>query len=268
MLQISACIEMLFRELPFGDRFKAAAEAGFQGVEFWGWTNKDLSAVKEGLAESALPLAACSIGTRDKETAAAFADGCLLKRENAPVFREIIAESIEVVRSLGGRTLIVTTGNTLPDVPRYVQHDAILTNLFAAAGLLEQAGVTLVLEPLNILCDHKGYYLSRSDEAFSILRTVDSPNIKLLFDVYHQQITEGFLTENIRGNIGSIGHFHIGDVPGRHQPGTGEIRYAHIFRAIAASGYKGYIGCEYTPAEGTDSLAASKAALELAAAVS
>lgn len=264
MLQISACIEMLFRELPFPARFAAAAAAGFQGVEFWGWAEKDLSAVEDGLAASGLPLAACCVGTRDRAAASAYADGCLLKRENAGVFRDIVAVSIEAVKPLGGRTLIVTTGNTLPDIPRCVQHDAVLSCLSAAAELLEQEGMTLVLEPLNLLCDHKGYFLSRSDEAFSILRTVHSPNIKLLFDVYHQQITEGFLTENIRRNIDLIGHFHIGDVPGRHQPGTGEIRYSHIFSAIAGTEYPGFIGCEYTPAEGTDSLSASRAALELA----
>lgn len=113
----------------------------------------------------------------------------------------------------------------------------------------KDAGITLVLEPLNTEIDHQGYHLSSSTEGYDIIKSVDSPNLKLLFDIYHQQIMEGNLISNIRKNIDMIGHFHFADVPGRHEPGTGELNYANIFEVIADSEYKGYLGCEFTPSK-------------------
>jgi hydroxypyruvate isomerase len=113
--------------------------------------------------------------------------------------------------------------------------------------LCEDAGITLVVEPLNILVNHKGYYLATSAEGFQILDEVGSPHVQLLFDIYHQQITEGNLIQNITRNIRKIGHFHVADVPGRHQPGTGEINYGNVFAAIVKAGYTGFIGLEMWP---------------------
>jgi hydroxypyruvate isomerase len=138
-------------------------------------------------------------------------------------------------------------GQEIPEKPRHEQRANIVAALKAGAPIAEEAGVTLVLEPLNVLVNHKGYYLATSAEAFDILREVDSPNVKLLFDIYHQQITEGNLIANITANIGLIGHFHAADNPGRNELGTGEINYANVFKAIAATGYAGYVGLEYLP---------------------
>ena len=108
-------------------------------------------------------------------------------------------------------------------------------------------GVTLVLEPLNVLHDHRGYYLWSSYEGFGIIEEVGSPAVKLLYDVYHQQISEGNLISNIKNNAHLIGHVHIADVPGRHQPGTGEINYKNVFAALDSAGYEGYTGMEFSP---------------------
>jgi hydroxypyruvate isomerase len=115
------------------------------------------------------------------------------------------------------------------------------------APLFEKSGITLVLEPLNILCDHMGYYLASSYEAFEICNVVGSKNIKVLYDIYHQQITEGNLIPTIRKYFDLIGHFHVADVPGRNEPGTGEINYRNVFRAIEDLGYDKYVGLEYSP---------------------
>jgi hydroxypyruvate isomerase len=98
-----------------------------------------------------------------------------------------------------------------------------------------------------VLVDHKGYYLATSEEGFRMVDVVGSPRVRLLFDIYHQQITEGNLIANITANIGKISHFHVADVPGRHQPGTGEINYLNVFRAIAAKGFTGFLGLEMWP---------------------
>jgi hydroxypyruvate isomerase len=105
----------------------------------------------------------------------------------------------------------------------------------------------VVVEPLNVLVDHPGYYLTASAEGFEILDEVGSQAVKLLFDIYHQQITEGNLLANIVPHIKQIGHFHVADVPGRHEPGTGEINYANVFHAIDKAGYEGFVGLEYWP---------------------
>src|SRR5207248_4806901 len=108
---------------------------------------------------------------------------------------------------------------------------------------------TLIVEPLNTLVNHAGYYLNFTREAFEIMRQVGSPYVKILFDIYHVQIMEGNLIDTIRNNIGHIGHFHVGDVPGRHEPGTGEINYKNVLRAIRATGFKDFVAVEYVPSK-------------------
>ena len=118
-----------------------------------------------------------------------------------------------------------------------------------AHDVVSPHGVTLIVEPLNTLVNHQGYYLNHTAEAFEIMREVSSPNVKILFDIYHVQIMDGNLIDTIRKNIASIDHFHVGDVPGRHEPGTGEIHYGNVFKAIAASGFTGFVAMEYNPSK-------------------
>jgi hydroxypyruvate isomerase len=109
-----------------------------------------------------------------------------------------------------------------------------------------------VLEPLNTKVDHAGYYLQTAKEGFEILDEVASPAVKMLFDIYHHQIMEGNVIQDITKNISKIAHFHVADVPGRHEPGTGEINYANVFRAIAGSGYQGFVGLEFKPSKSAE----------------
>ena len=115
--------------------------------------------------------------------------------------------------------------------------------------LLEREGITLLVEPLNTLVNHPGYFLASSEEAFDIVKQVGSQYVKVLFDIYHQQITEGHLIANIRENITWIGHFHAAGNPGRHELSNGELNYEQIFKAIDETGFTGYIGLEYFPLE-------------------
>lgn len=119
-------------------------------------------------------------------------------------------------------------------------------------GMLEDSGITLVMETLNQLRDHQNFWLATTDQAQMIVQAVDSPNIKQLYDIYHQQITEGNLIPNIRDNVDGIGHFHVGDNPGRKQPGTGEINYPNVFKAIAETNYEGYVAIECGHTKGAE----------------
>jgi len=237
MIALSGCAEALFTKLPFVERIQAIADLGLRAFEFWGYANKDIDAIvaaqkKTGLAVSSI---SCNTG------------GALVDPANRAEFAPAAAESIKVAERLACKTLIVTVGQERPGVSRAEQHRSVVDGIRSIVGMVEDAGVTLVIEPLNVLVNHKGYYLATTAEGVQMVDEIGSPNVKLLYDIYHQQITEGNLIDTIRANIAKIGHFHMADVPGRHEPGTGEINYRQVFKAIAESGYSGYIGLELWP---------------------
>ena len=236
MPRLSVCIEMIFREVDFLDRIPKVKAAGFEAFEFWGTSNKDLAAVKRLKDQHGLTLTA--VVTEYKQP--------LSEPANHASFVEGFKRAAQVANDLECKAVIVTVGNETP-APRRRQHDNIVAGLKAAAPIAEERGVTMVLEPLNVLVDHKGYYLAASAEGFEMVREVASPNVKLLYDIYHQQITEGNLIATITANLAHIGHFHSADVPGRHEFGTGEINYPNVLRAIDSMGYTGYVGLEFGP---------------------
>lgn len=252
---------MLFGEYPFYDRFEAAKNAGLDAVEFWSWCGKDIPRIKELKAKFQLPIAAICVSAQNPEYADEFNSKRLLVRDGIPAFVKAVEESATVAKELDVQTLIVTVGQERDDMTRYEQHANIVLALKAAAPVLADAGIILVVEPLNVLCNHRGYFLPSSYEAFEILEETGSPNVKLLYDIYHQQISEGNLIPTIRKYSSLIGHFHTADNPGRHEPGTGEINYANVFKAIDETGYKAYVGLEYSPTKSTSETIASTRAL-------
>ena len=219
----SVCIDAVFEGKSFDDACAAVARANIPAIEFWGWWDKDLSALTNAQQSN------------DPATREPYLEG--------------LRESIDAARQLGTKTLISQVGDFRPGVARDEQHACLVEGLRLASPLLEDAGITLVIEPLNELVNHAGYYLVRSDEAFDIIDEVSSPNVKVVFDIYHQQISEGHLIHNITGNIDKIGHFHAAGNPGRHELQRGEINYPQIFEAIRQTNYDGYVGLEYWPAD-------------------
>lgn len=246
MLRFSACIEMMYRELDFYDRFNAAEASGLAAAEFWGWSNKDLEKIKKVKKCINIPIAGMCVDSFNADNARGYRNG-IVYSENCDAFVECVKDSVKLAKELEIPNLIVTTGQERKDVSREEQHKNVVSALKEAAPIVERENVTLVLEPLNILVNHKGYYLATSTEGFEIIREVNSPNVKLLFDIYHQQITEGNLLNNILNNIDLIGHFHVADTNGRHEVGTGEINYKNIFNAIESTNYSGFVGLEYSP---------------------
>jgi hydroxypyruvate isomerase len=230
---------MIFRDLPFTERIGATKAAGLDTVEFWGWRNKDLDAVRAACEEHGVRVATFGIETGGPLTA----DG------SQDAFLSGVRESIDAAKKLDVSTLLCTTGNEQPGRSREAQRQSVVAKLKAAAPVLEDAGMTAVLEPLNVLVDHAGYYLVTSAEGFQIVDEVGSPSVKLLFDIYHQQITEGNVIRNLTENIGKVGHVHAADNPGRQEPGTGELNYEVIFRKLDEAGYGGYVGLEYRPSK-------------------
>jgi len=236
-MKLSLCINSATKDLSRPDAIRLAKKLGYQAVEFWegGAPDFDPAAIKTALDETGLTVA-CN----------GFAAG-LVDPATRPAFIESIKTSLKNAQLLNAKGIITITGDELKDVPRQQQHNSIIDGLKEAASLLDGTGICLLLEPLNPLVDHAGYYLATSAEAFEIVRKVNSPNVKVLFDIYHQQITEGNLISNIINNIDLIGHFHVAGNPGRGEPYLGEINYCEIFAAIDKTGYQGYAGLEFWP---------------------
>ncbi|RSL14832.1 hydroxypyruvate isomerase [Edaphobacter aggregans] len=153
---------------------------------------------------------------------------------------------LPVAQRLQAGQIILLSGKRIEGVSREDQHAASVVTLKRAAELLRAAGIVGVIEPIDRL-ENPSIYLDGVNEAFDIVRAVDSPNIKVLYDLYHEQRESGNLIEKLDKNIAEVGLIHIADVPGRHEPGTGEVNYANIYRKLAQLNYKGVIAMEFYP---------------------
>jgi len=246
-MRYSACIELLFRkEIPvFADRIRAAKSAGLDAVEFWAWSNKDLDAIGAALKETGLPLAGILCEPIANITNPATHD----------FFLEGVRASLKAAQRLATKMMIAQGGNVIAGASRSGQHKAIADCLRRAADIVAGSGVTIVLEPLNDRVDHPGYFLTSTTEGLDIVDEVGRPEIRLLYDIYHAAaMGEGI--ELLDGRIDRIAHVHLADTPGRHEPGTGAMDWRARLDWLAAHGYQGYVGLEYTPvAETVASLA-------------
>lgn len=206
---------------------------GFHGLEYYNWQDLDLKkVVKE---QERIGVGISSICTSYFN---------LVDPNQREKYVQGIRDTLEACNILETKAIITQTGNVMKGVSREAQQNAMIETLKACAPLCEKAGVTLEIEPLNGLIDHQGHFLQYTDESVFVMDQVDSPNVKLVFDVYHQQITEGNVIRNATNNKKYINHYHIADNPGRLQPGTGELNYVNILKAIKETGYKGFVGLE------------------------
>jgi hydroxypyruvate isomerase len=245
-MKASVCIEMIYTEFPFLERIRIAAEQGFDAVEFWTWHDKDMAAIKKTAADCGIQVAAFHANR----------GGTLIHPEHRERFAAGVRESLAMAREMGVGQLLFLTDELaedgrarfrFPELPADAQRRSVLEGLKAVAPLAEAAGVTLLLEPLNTYVDHPGYFLSSSAAGFELLRAVSSPRLKLLYDIYHMQIMEGNLIPALTRHLDLIGHIHVADTPGRHEPGTGEINYPVVFERLREAAYPGYIGLEFAP---------------------
>ena len=247
-MRLCVCIPCFFKNIPVEEAIFQAAKLGYDAVELWGWKGIDIPAVQAALAETGVEL--LSMCTTEF-------------RMTDPAYRDLwlqgLEESCRQAQALGVKRLITQVG---PDTgaDRAVQHDAIVTTLKAAVPILEKYGVTVMIEPLNVLVDHAGYYLTTAAEGFDIIRQVNHPLVKLVYDIYHQQVTEGNIIPAVTGNLDCIAHLHAAGHPGRHELQLGENDYRNIFAAIDRAGYTGACGLEYLPTlPPEESLAQTKA---------
>lgn len=227
------------------DRLDIYAEWGFKAFEFNGlprWEVKKVEQLRKRMDNLGMEMGVFVANLGGWKTAG------MVDPEQRSNFLQEVTDAMTYAEITGNKWLTAITGPEMSQkISRPQQRANVIESLRRAAEIVEKHKVTLVIEPLNHLVNHDGYFLTRSDEAYEIMRAVNSPYIKILFDIYHQQITEGNLIDNIRRYYSEIAYFQIGDNPGRHEPGTGEINYKNVFKAIYELGFKGMLGLEFSP---------------------
>lgn len=241
----SVSIEKLFTDRPFYDRFRAVRDAGFDHLEFTVWTQYDLDRVDALLKEFGLTLASMS-GDR--------AHSIIHPDERQP-FLDFLAQSLDAANRLRCGHLVIHS-NAIDETGKmsertfsnYAKIASATRTLMEAAKMAESAGVTLLLEAVSTTVK-AGYYLHTSESTGDIVRVVDSPRVRLLYDVYHMQLMEGNITNTLRKYHDILAYVHIADVPGRHEPGTGEINFASVKKVLFGElGFAGVVGFEMGPA--------------------
>jgi hydroxypyruvate isomerase len=247
-LRYAANLSMLYTEVPFLDRFARAAAAGFAAVEFLFPYEAGVGAIRARSDDLGLAVALFDLPPGDTD---AGEWGTLGNPARRDYFRRSFATAMEAADRLRCRRLNALFGNEVAGLEPSAQIDCAIENLGWAAPQAAQAGVTLLVEPLNPI-DLPHYFLHTTAVALEIVAQVDHPAVRLQYDVYHAQMTEGNLIHTITASFPTIGHVQIADVPGRHEPGTGEINFPAVFSALDRLGYWGYIGLEYRPSSETD----------------
>ncbi len=253
MLKFDLCIEPLFPGLNSSEKIRKIAALKFKAIEFWFWdyefdgtnlipTPKNIDQIANIISELDIYVNDIVVNAPDGSIG-----GSLTNINDKSKYLARLEETIAVAKKLRCNKIITCTGNILDDVSLESQRDSIIQMLTSATEMAEKEGITLLLEALNSTIDHPGYYLTSTKEGFGIIREINSPNLKLLYDIYHMQIMEGNLINTICDNIKDIGHFHSAGLPGRNELYKGEINYRAILEAIDTTGYDGYFGLEYWP---------------------
>ncbi len=237
--KLSVMLWTVFQKLPFAQRLEKVREAGYRAVELVGeyteWSEEDFRQANRKRRELGLTIDTTA-GLKPR-----LADPRAREAFLADVRNElIIMEKIECP------ALIILSGNVIPDISPQAQHDSCVEGLKRAAELVEGKGVTLLLENID-LEENPQYYLWSVPEAFKVTEEVNHPQVKFLYDFYHAQISGGNLIAHLQKHIDKVGLVHIADVPGRHEPGTGEINYVNIYRRLAELKYSHYVTMEFFP---------------------
>jgi hydroxypyruvate isomerase len=231
-------VEMWWTAEPFLQRIKNAAALGFPAVEFWPWRGKDIDALADLSSQLGIEIA--------QFTAWGFVPGMNNPKNHDKFLKEVEA-SCAVAKKLRCRKMTVVGGNDQRGMTQEQMHQNIIDALRRAAPIAEAHQVMLILEPMNVRVDHKGHCLYGSPPAVRICREVNSPYVKINWDLYHMQISEGDLCGHLREGFDQLGYLQLADHPGRNEPGTGEVHYNRVLKEAHDLGYRDYVGLELRP---------------------
>ncbi|MDE2197407.1 MAG: hydroxypyruvate isomerase family protein [Rhodospirillales bacterium] len=247
MPRLAANLSMMFNEVPFLDRFDAAARAGFTAVEFLFPYEYPAAELKKRLAANGLAQVLFNMPPGDwagGERGTASLPG----RERE--FREGVARALDYAAALECKLVHVMAGIPPAGTPHATAAACYAANLAWAAERAHPAGIRLAIEPINHR-DMPGFHLNTMAQGAAVIAALGAERVGLQFDIYHCQVTEGDITKRMEAHMPIIAHMQLADVPARNEPGTGEIAWDYVLRRIDELGYKGWIGCEYRPAGDT-----------------
>jgi len=245
-MRFSANVSILFKEVPFLERFGRAREAGFSAVEFWWPSGEDLGEVEAAIRDAGLSVALFNFDAGDMP---AGERGLVSDPGLVEQFRENVPVALGLAQRLGCRRMNVLVGHEKYGMGRGDQLALARENVAFAADAAREAEVTVMVEAVNTF-ENGPYLLYTTGQAVEFVEGVGRENVKIQHDFYHMQRMEGNLVATLRDNIGHIGHVQIADSPGRGEPGTGEIHYPYVLAELEDLGYDGYVGLEYNPATG------------------
>jgi len=228
------------------ERLATAAEAGIQSVElvseYVNWSDSDVEKYKRLAQSYGLGMDALL-----SQTDWVHRPVSMVNPAHREAFLKDVRDATVWAKKLNVPQVIVLSGNDQPGMTREAQHASMVEGGKQAAAIAEGADVKLILENLNSRVNHKGYFLTSAKEALQVVKEVDSPHFRLLFDIYHEHVQNGNVIPAITEAVPYVSVFHVADAPGRHDPGTGEMKWDDIYRAIGKSEYAGYIALEYEP---------------------
>ena len=252
--KLTVMLWTVFRGEPFAQRLDKVAEAGYRAVElvdeFKGWTKEDFAAARKKKQE---------LGFDFDATAGVW--HTLADANDRDAFLQAVRDFIPTMRELECTKLILQSGNKVPGLSPDAMRTNCIETLKRGGDIAAQNGIELLVENIDPEENPK-YFLTSSAEGFEIVRTVGNPHVKFLYDFFHEQIAEGNLIEKLEKNIEFTGLVHVADVPGRHEPGTGEIYYPNIYRKLAELGYDRHVAMEFLPKG--DAVAELRSAREMA----
>jgi hydroxypyruvate isomerase len=251
-VKYSLCVENFYKGLAFEERFAAARRDGFEYGEFWTWKNRNWEGIRRAITDSGIKIASFS----GDDTYS------LINPDENSLYVEFLRESIEKAKEVGCPYLVIHSDalnrdGSAKETGRPLSYETKLLNMYKVlkdiAPFAEKEEVTLVLEPLNTRSGqpraHKNYFLDQPRLAFELTRQVGSGRVKVLYDIYHMQLMAGNIIHTLERNMDQLGYIHFADVPGSHEPGTGELHCRNILKALDSMGYDGFVGFELLPSE-------------------
>ncbi len=249
-LEKCACIDTLYTELDWTDRFAAAKADGFAAVEFWDWRIRDLDETRKAAEDAGIAISGFN-GDQDYS---------LVDPTHKEKYMDYLKQSVETAHKIGAKSVTIHSNalgeggivvNHYDDLSDTVKLCSMYDTLLACAELAEKEDINMNLEALNITTDHVGNFLKYTQMSAEMCRLIGSDRLNVLYDIYHMQINEGCICDTIKNYSDQFGHVHVADAPGRHEPGTGEINYRKVIPYLEEAGYKGYVGYELFPATDT-----------------
>jgi hydroxypyruvate isomerase len=236
-MQLTACIEWLFADETddLSERILKANDYGLKGVEFHLWRDKPIDKIASALRETGTTLTSFCVDPRRS----------IVNESELDEFLAAVKDSIAIAKKLNCKQLIIASGFMMEGISYEDHFDLALRALKPAAAMAEEAGITLLLEPLNDKVDHPGMYLCSVEVGLRLVEAVNSPGLKLIYDAYHSIVMGDNIETILTGRMQHVAHIQVADMPGRGSPGTGSVNWSNVINAIKKEGYDGWIGLEY-----------------------